>query len=179
MPKKLSKNNYKKSKSQKRQKVRSYRKQKGKKTKRSQKNKRGVGVRSSRNQNIFIGEVVSGMKEELDKLNDEGHLHAKTFELFDKDENMRQFVVDFNDLSDNLYSQDKLKELLGFYNYVTMVNFVESDLKVNTKTDYYNCVKENEIIETIVKDLLKKRRNLSPTEITKIVIEDYTCEDFI
>ena len=119
------------------------------------------------------------MKEELDKLNDEGHLHAKTFELFDKDENMRQFVVDFNDLSDDLYSQDKLKELLGFYNYVTMVNFVESDLKYNTKTNYYNCVKENEIIETIVKDLLKKRRNLSPTEITKIVMEDYTCEDFI
>ena len=176
MPKKLSK---KKSKSQKRQKVRSYRKQKSKKTKRSQKNKKGVGVRSSRNQNIFIGEVVSGMKEELDKLNDEGHLHSKTFELFDKDENMRQFVIDYNDLCDNLYSQDKLKELLDFYNYVTMVNFVESDIKDNTKTDYYNCVKENEIIETIVKDLLKKRRNLSPTEITKIVMEDYTCEDFI
>ena len=176
MPKKLSK---KKSKSQKRQKVRSYRKQKSKKTKRSQKNKKGVGVRSSRNENIFIEEVVSGMKEELDKLNDEGHLHAKTFELFDKDENMRQFVIDYNDLCDNLYSQDKLKELLDFYNYVTMVNFVESDIKDNTKTDYYNCVKENEIIETIVKDLLKKRRNLSPTEITKIVMEDYTCEDFI
>ena len=176
MPKKLSK---KKSKSQKRQKVRSYRKQKSKKTKRSQKNKKGVGVRSSRNENIFIEEVVSGMKEELDKLNDEGHLHAKTFELFDKDEKMRQFVIDYNDLCDNLYSQDKLKELLDFYNYVTMVNFVESDIKDNTKTDYYNCVKENEIIETIVKDLLKKRRNLSPTEITKIVMEDYTCEDFI
>ena len=179
MPKKLSKNNSKKSKSQKRQKVRSYRKQKSKKTKRSQKNKKGVGVRTSRNQNIFIEEVVSGMKEELDKLNDEGHLHAKTFELFDKDENMRQFVIDYNDLCDNLYSQDKLKELVDFYNYVTMVNFVESDIKDNTKTDYYNCVKENEIIETIVKDLLKKKRNLSPTEITKIVMEDYTCEDFI
>ena len=66
-------------------------------------------------------------------------------------------------------------------NSIEVVNLSKS---YNSKDAVRNInfkIKENEIIETVVKDLLKAKRNLklSPTEITKMVMDDYTCEDFI